>query len=141
MNGYGSPFYHSHYCLKPNTEQIELPLTYNPVGSYRKIINIDKSWDDNQIILHFGAVKSAFYLYAAPKVRIADFHAQTTLTDNYRTGVLNFTALIGNRTTDFAKGYSLAIELLDHKNVKIASTSININNIEKTMIVKLQLKF
>jgi beta-galactosidase len=193
VNGYGSPFYHSHYCLKPNTEQIELPLTYNPVGSYRKIINIDKSWDDNQIILHLGAVKSAFYLYvngqnvgysedsktaaefditdfvelgkntiamqvfrystgsyfecqdmwrvsgierdvylyAAPKVRIADFHAQTTLTDNYRTGVLNFTALIGNRTTESAKGYRLAIELLDHNNVKIASKSININNTEK----------
>jgi len=193
VNGYGSPFYHSHYCLKPNTEQIELPLTYNPVGSYRKTINIDKSWGEKQIILHLGAVKSAFYLYvngqsvgysedsktpaefditdfviqgqntiamrvyrystgsyfecqdmwrvsgierdvylyAAPKVRIADLHAQTTLTDNYTTGVLNFTALIGNRRISPAKGYKLAIQLLDHKSVKITSKSININSINK----------
>jgi beta-galactosidase len=193
VNGYGSPFYHSHYCLKPNTEQIELPLTYNPVGSYRKIVNIDRSWDNKQIILHLGAVKSAFYLYvngrgvgysedsktaaefditdfvttgkntiamqvyrystgsyfecqdmwrvsgierdvylyAAPKVRIADLHAQTTLTDNYSTGVLNFTALIDNRTTDPAAGYKLDIQLLDEKNVTIVSKSINIDTTKK----------
>lgn len=63
MNSYGEPFYHSHYCFKPRPEPPKLPLSYNPVGSYRKKVTIDSSWADKQVILHFGAVKSAFYLY------------------------------------------------------------------------------
>ena len=193
VNGYGSPFYHSHYCLKPNTEQIELPLKYNPVGSYRKSFELDSSWNDRQIILHFGAVKSAFYLYvngksvgysedsktaaefditdfvtegkntvalqvyrystgsyfecqdmwrvsgierdvylyAAPKVRISDIHAQTTLKDNYTTGVLNFSALLANHSSKSVKGYELKIDLRNHENEQIVSKSIDIKSIKK----------
>ena len=193
VNGYGSPFYHSHYCLKPNTEQIELPLNYNPVGSYRKTFEINSSWNDRQIILHLGAVKSAFYLfvngkkvgysedsktaaefdvtefvtqgtntialevyrystgsyfecqdmwrvsgverdvylYAAPKVRIADIHAQTTLKDNYTTGVLNFSALIANSTSTPVEAYQLEIDLRNHKNEKVATKSIDVKTMKK----------
>ena len=193
VNGYGSPFYHSHYCLKPNTEKIELPLTYNPVGSYRKTINVDNSWDNKQIILHLGAVKSAFYLYVngksvgysedsktaaefditdfvnvgentiamqvyrystgsyfecqdmwrvsgierdvylyvAPKVRIADLHAQTTLMNNYTAGVLNFSALLENDLGDSADGYSLAIELSNSENQKVVSKLLDIKAITR----------
>jgi beta-galactosidase len=67
VNGYGTPFYHSHYCFSPNAKPPELPLTYNPVGSYRKTITIDESWAKQRIIVHFGAVKSAFYLYVNGK--------------------------------------------------------------------------
>jgi beta-galactosidase len=179
--------------LKPNTEKIELPLTYNPVGSYRKTINVDNSWDNKQIILHLGAVKSAFYLYVngksvgysedsktaaefditdfvnvgentiamqvyrystgsyfecqdmwrvsgierdvylyvAPKVRIADLHAQTTLMNNYTAGVLNFSALLENDLGDSADGYSLAIELSNSENQKVVSKLLDIKAITR----------
>ncbi|AXP81475.1 Beta-galactosidase [Mariniflexile rhizosphaerae] len=29
---------------------------YNPVGSYRKTFSVSKSWDDKEVILHFGSI-------------------------------------------------------------------------------------
>ncbi len=63
INGYGIPFYHSHHCFKPGAVPPELPLSYNPVGSYRKIVAVPENWDGKQVFIHFGAVKSAFYLW------------------------------------------------------------------------------
>ena len=40
-----------------------IPKDDNPVGSYRKQFTVNPDWDGRQIILHFGAVKSAFYLW------------------------------------------------------------------------------
>lgn len=36
---------------------------YNPVGSYRKSFEIPESWTDREVFLHFGAVKSALYVW------------------------------------------------------------------------------
>ena len=36
---------------------------YNPVGSYRKEIMVDKSWEGKDIYIQFGAVRSCFYLW------------------------------------------------------------------------------
>jgi beta-galactosidase len=30
--------------------------TYNPVGSYRKTFSVSKSWEDKEVILHFGSI-------------------------------------------------------------------------------------
>ncbi len=46
---------------KPNPP--EIPKGYNPVGSYRRTFEIPPNWDGRRIIIHFGAVKSAFYLW------------------------------------------------------------------------------
>ncbi len=40
-----------------------IPKEYNPVGSYRHSFEIPEKWLTRDIILHFGAVKSAFYLW------------------------------------------------------------------------------
>ncbi|MFK7924326.1 MAG: glycoside hydrolase family 2 TIM barrel-domain containing protein [Bacteroidia bacterium] len=40
-----------------------IPEDYNPVGSYRHSFSVPQSWKDREIILKFGAVKSAFYLW------------------------------------------------------------------------------
>ena len=40
-----------------------MPKEYNPIGLYQREFSIDKNWNDKQIFIHFGAVKSAFYLY------------------------------------------------------------------------------
>ncbi len=63
LNGFGTPFYHSHHCFKPKATPPELPIYYNPVGSYRKTLQIPADWQDKQVYVHFGAVKSAFFLW------------------------------------------------------------------------------
>ncbi|MEL7529688.1 MAG: glycoside hydrolase family 2 TIM barrel-domain containing protein [Bacteroidota bacterium] len=40
-----------------------IPEDYNPVGSYRHSFSVPRSWANKEIILKFGAVKSAFYLW------------------------------------------------------------------------------
>lgn len=66
VNGYGIPIYTNikydfGYLIKPNPPLV--PHQYNPVGSYRKEIIIDKSWKGKDIYIQFGAVRSCFYLW------------------------------------------------------------------------------
>ncbi|MCL3782020.1 DUF4981 domain-containing protein [Prolixibacteraceae bacterium JC049] len=44
-----------------------IPEGYNPVGSYRRNFVIPEAWDGRRITVHFGAVKSAFYLWVNGK--------------------------------------------------------------------------
>ncbi|WP_083601995.1 glycoside hydrolase family 2 TIM barrel-domain containing protein [Thalassotalea sp. PP2-459] len=40
----------------------------NPTGHYRKVFQLDKTWlNEKKVIIHFGAVKSAFYLWVNGK--------------------------------------------------------------------------
>ena len=41
----------------------EIPNEYNPVGSYKRSFTIPENWDGREITIHFGAVKSAFYIW------------------------------------------------------------------------------
>ncbi len=63
--GYGVPIYVNHpYEFAPqNPTPPDIPDDYNPVGSYRRQFSVPREWMDKQIIIHFGAVKSAFYLW------------------------------------------------------------------------------
>ncbi|WP_052522388.1 glycoside hydrolase family 2 TIM barrel-domain containing protein [Saccharicrinis fermentans] len=40
-----------------------IPAEKNPVGSYRRDFEVPDDWDGRDIILHFGAVKSAMYVW------------------------------------------------------------------------------
>jgi beta-galactosidase len=40
-----------------------IPDEYNPTGLYRKTFSLPEAWKDQRIFIHFGAVKSAFYLW------------------------------------------------------------------------------
>ncbi len=44
-------------------EPPKVPHEYNPVGSYRREFNIPVGWNDRQVFIHFGAVKSAMYIW------------------------------------------------------------------------------
>ena len=64
INGYGVPIYLNHpyeFSYKPDPPKI--PEGYNPVGSYRRNFNIPDSWENRRIVIHFGAVKSAFFIW------------------------------------------------------------------------------
>ncbi len=67
MQGHGIPIYvNIKYPFlkegeKPNPPFI--PHHNNPVGSYRRTFSIPKTWKDHVVILHFGAVRSAMYVW------------------------------------------------------------------------------
>ena len=68
LNGYGVPIYLNHpYEFTYEPEPPNIPEGYNPVGSYRKDFNIPGDWDDHRIVIHFGAVKSAFFIWVNGK--------------------------------------------------------------------------
>ncbi|MCG8305798.1 MAG: DUF4981 domain-containing protein [Cytophagales bacterium] len=60
--GYGVPHYlDEEYPFPPDWPSI--PNDYNPVGSYKKEFIIDDSWSRKEVFIHFGAVRSAFYVW------------------------------------------------------------------------------
>lgn len=65
LNGYGIPIYvNSDYEFAPdNPQPPRIPHDNNPVGSYRLKFTIPEAWRDKEVFIHFGAVKSAFYLW------------------------------------------------------------------------------
>lgn len=65
MRGYGIPIYTNVKYPKSVKKWFRprIDHDYNPVGSYRKTVEIPEDWDGREIFIHFGGVKSAFYLW------------------------------------------------------------------------------
>ncbi len=62
VNGFGVPIYTDvAYPFPANPPYV--PVDYNPVGTYKRFFNLPEGWDQNQVILHFGSVCSAFYCW------------------------------------------------------------------------------
>ncbi|MFP4469873.1 MAG: glycoside hydrolase family 2 TIM barrel-domain containing protein [Bacteroidales bacterium] len=62
--GYGTPIYvNSDYEWTKNPQPPFIPRNNNPSGSYLTTFDIPDHWDGKQVILHFGAVKSAMYVW------------------------------------------------------------------------------
>ncbi|VGO15868.1 Beta-galactosidase [Pontiella desulfatans] len=61
MKGHGQPIYtNSKYPFTANEPFIDRT---NPVGSYLRDFEVPADWKDQRIILHFGGVSSAFYVW------------------------------------------------------------------------------
>ena len=64
LQGYGIPLYvNSSYEFTRNPDPPHIPHDYNPVGSYRRTFTLPENWRNMEVFLHFGAVKSAFYVW------------------------------------------------------------------------------
>jgi len=62
IEGYGTAIYLNHpYEFEPDWPRI--PHDHNPVGSYRRDFEVPDSWQERRVFIHFGAVKSAMYLW------------------------------------------------------------------------------
>ncbi|WP_139955956.1 glycoside hydrolase family 2 TIM barrel-domain containing protein [Flavicella sediminum] len=62
MRGYGTPIYtNSTYPFFSDFPYIN--HNDNPIGHYIKTITIDENWKNQDVILHFGGVSSAFYVW------------------------------------------------------------------------------
>ncbi len=64
FNGYGVPIYvNMPYEWTKNPNPPHVPHDYNPVGCYKRNFELPQSWQGREVFIHFGAVKSAFYLW------------------------------------------------------------------------------
>lgn len=63
LNGYGVPVYVNTTNDFDNSQLPKVPVKGNAVGSYRRWVNIDKSYENQQVILNVGGAKSCFYLW------------------------------------------------------------------------------
>ena len=64
LQGYDIPIYVNHnYEWTKDPKPPYVPHQYNPVGSYFREFTIDESWDGKNVFIHFGAVKSAMYIW------------------------------------------------------------------------------
>ena len=79
VEGFGTPIYANHQYefasyKAPIADDMELdgiypkfpgkvPHNYNPVGSYRRDFTIDENWNEKEIFLHIGAMKSGGFVW------------------------------------------------------------------------------
>ena len=64
FNGYGTPIYvNQRYEWTEHPNPPHVPHDYNPVGLYKRHFSVPQKWQDREIFIHFGAVKSAFYIW------------------------------------------------------------------------------
>lgn len=64
VQGHGVAIYTNHgYEFKPRNPQPPLLPEANPVGVYRRDIEIPANWDNRDIYLHIGGAKSGLYVY------------------------------------------------------------------------------
>ena len=65
LRGYGIAIYRNMFYF-PSIKKRPIPSIdrkYNPVGSYRTSFDIPPKWKNREIIIHFGGVDSAFYIW------------------------------------------------------------------------------
>ncbi len=67
LYGYGIPIYVNVTYPFGEVNPPFIPNDNNPVGSYRTEFLIPDDWDERQILIHFGGVKSAFYIWVNGK--------------------------------------------------------------------------
>lgn len=60
--GFDKPIYTNVQMPIPNTPPF-VPKDDNPTGVYRRTFTVPESWAERQVIIHFGGVESAFYLW------------------------------------------------------------------------------
>jgi len=62
MLGYGIPIYVDVTFPFPKDPPF-IPHDNNPVGSYKRTFRLPLLWNNQEVFIHFGAVRSAFYLW------------------------------------------------------------------------------
>lgn len=70
MEGFGTAIYlNEKYPFHPErpVNPPLIPKDNNPVGSYRTSFELPNNWDSRNIYIHFGGVKSAFYIWVNGK--------------------------------------------------------------------------
>jgi len=95
LAGYGTPVYRNFgYTSSINKRKIpKIDHSNNPVGSYRRDFKVPSLWQDREVFIRFGGVKSAFYLwingkfagYSQGSMNPAEFRITEHLEEGYNT--------------------------------------------------------
>ncbi len=91
LQGYDIPYYLS-FDLPPAVKKRNIPNidhNDNPVGSYKREFKIPSNWNQREVFIHIGAVKSAFYIwingqeigYSQGSMTPAEFNITKYMTD------------------------------------------------------------
>jgi beta-galactosidase len=67
LQGFDIPHYVNIEYVFPANQPF-LPADYNPVGSFRRDFQVPAGWQGQQVVLHFGAVQSAYYVWVNGKL-------------------------------------------------------------------------
>lgn len=63
MEGYGTPIYLNIRYPFSSVDPPLVPTEGNPVGTYQRSFEVPGDWDGQRLVLHFGGVSSAFYVW------------------------------------------------------------------------------
>jgi hypothetical protein len=64
LQGFGMPIYsNSRYPFAYDPKDPRAQRNDNPVGSYRTMFEVPRAWSGRRVLLHFGGVDSAFYVW------------------------------------------------------------------------------
>ncbi|WP_436923918.1 glycoside hydrolase family 2 TIM barrel-domain containing protein [Halosimplex amylolyticum] len=71
LEGYDRPIYRNHELTWARIPEVDdepeapgVPEAFNPVGTYRRTVEVPEEWDgDRRSLLHFEGVKSAFFVW------------------------------------------------------------------------------
>ena len=66
IEGFGTPIY-TNVPLPFENKRPFTPKHDNPVGQYRRSFELPANWQGQEVFVHFGAVKSAFYIWVNGK--------------------------------------------------------------------------
>lgn len=67
LQGFDIPHYVNIEYVFPANQPF-LPEDYNPVGSYRRDFTVPAGWSGDRVVLHMGAVQSAYYVWVNGKL-------------------------------------------------------------------------
>lgn len=91
---------------------------YTVVGENTVAIEVhrysDATYFECQDMWRVSGIERDVYVYATPKVQIKDYFVDSTLTDDYKHGVFNFSAKIENNTGSTKKAQKVKVELFDN---------------------------
>ncbi len=85
----------------------------------------DGNYMECQDFWRISGIEREIYLYAQPKLRIADFKVQSPLDASYKNGLLDVTLILSNSTSK-KKECTANYQLLDSKGENIASANVNV---------------
>jgi beta-galactosidase len=64
MEGFDVPIFNNIvYPWAKNPKPPYIPENFTPVGSYRRSFNLPANWQNQRVVLHFGGVNSAYYVW------------------------------------------------------------------------------
>ncbi len=67
LQGFDIPHYINIEYIFPANQPF-LPKDYNPVGAYRRDFDLPEAWSGQQVVLQFGGVESAYYVWVNGKL-------------------------------------------------------------------------